>query len=406
MKISNSIILALLLWLTTITHPITYQSYGQISRQRIGDKTIIYKFMNLNVAAIESKNGMIIIDTHRSLSTMRTIKQLIEKDFGRKDFLYVINTHGDYDHTSGNQIIDGATIIGHENCPEFMKQNPANSRQMIWSLKARIDGMKKNYQDRNEPQEKIEIWDQMLKSTEYEYKVTPPTMTFRDSMTLVLDDLTIKMSYCGNAHTDNDIFIYIPEENLVFTGDLFTSKNSFGFYINKMNDIQRVVSSMNQIIRHPSEIKYVIPGHGDILSRIDFIHLRDLLIERSGEIPPTKSAVQLLESVMKTSGISAALKNNSEIELMQSEKYYYQENEFSILSSRLLRKGMIDEAIEVLKLYIKVFPNSALGFDYLGEAYLKKGKNDSAIANYSKSLEIFPENKNAIEMLKMLGHIY
>jgi Tfp pilus assembly protein PilF len=51
-----------------------------------------------------------------------------------------------------------------------------------------------------------------------------------------------------------------------------------------------------------------------------------------------------------------------------------------------------------------LYPESANVYDSLGECYLKAGNQEKAIENYKKSLEFNPENKNASEMLKKLGH--
>ena len=85
-----------------------------------------------------------------------------------------------------------------------------------------------------------------------------------------------------------------------------------------------------------------------------------------------------------------------------NDGYYYSESEFNILGHRMLWQGLNDRAIEVFKVMVKEFPESALAYDNLGEAYFKKGETKLAIENYEKSLEIFPENRNAIEILKII----
>ena len=50
------------------------------------------------------------------------IRQAIEKEFGRDDIKYLINTHFHHDHTAGNQIYADATIIGHINTPAGMRE--------------------------------------------------------------------------------------------------------------------------------------------------------------------------------------------------------------------------------------------------------------------------------------------
>ena len=66
-------------------------------------------------------------------------------------------------------------------------------------------------------------------------------------------------------------------------------------------------------------------------------------------------------------------------------------------------KQKVKEAIEIFKLNVGTYPQSANAYDSLGEAYLINGDTESAIANYKKSLELDPRNTNATEVLKKLG---
>lgn len=68
----------------------------------------------------------------------------------------------------------------------------------------------------------------------------------------------------------------------------------------------------------------------------------------------------------------------------------------------LLWWDRIDEALEVFKLNVWLFPNSANAHDSLAEAYMIVGNMELAIMNYKKSLELNPDNKNTAEKLKKL----
>ena len=56
----------------------------------------------------------------------------------------------------------------------------------------------------------------------------------------------------------------------------------------------------------------------------------------------------------------------------------------------------------MFKLYTENFPEDANAHDSLGEAYMLKGDNKRAIASYRRSLELDPDNQNAVEMLSKL----
>jgi glyoxylase-like metal-dependent hydrolase (beta-lactamase superfamily II) len=380
-----------------------------VTAERVSDRVIVFSCLDVNTTAIASSEGIIVIDTHRSPSVMLEIKKLMEKEFGRNDFLYVINTHGHYDHCSGNQVFPTSTIVGHENCPVFMRNNPARSPRNLWFTKYRVSELKGKLQglnrDSNEAMQlraKVAAWKMLLEDLEKGYKVTPPTKTFRDSLTLNPGDLTIKLIYCGKAHTDNDIFVYIPEEKVVFTGDMFSSSTHFGFSVNKIVDVPRVISSLNQILQDDTGIERVIAGHTDFLSGEDLKAVQNVLKERFAEFEGKESAALFLEEMIERFGLKLALQNYDELRSKQNGVHYFLEEEFAVLGNRLLGRGLIEEAIEAFKVTVKEFPNSALAYDYLGKAYLKKGDVELAVTNYEKSLQLFPDNRNAREILKML----
>jgi len=62
----------------------------------------------------------------------------------------------------------------------------------------------------------------------------------------------------------------------------------------------------------------------------------------------------------------------------------------------------IEDAIEIFKLNIKAYPKYANGYDSLAEAYMISGNKTLAIKNYTKSLELDPNNTNAVEKLNEL----
>jgi tetratricopeptide (TPR) repeat protein len=67
-----------------------------------------------------------------------------------------------------------------------------------------------------------------------------------------------------------------------------------------------------------------------------------------------------------------------------------------------LQGGKIKEAIELFKLNVMAYPDSWNTYDSLAEGYLADGNKELAILYYEKSLELNPENDNAVNQLKNL----
>ncbi|CAL2086628.1 serine hydrolase [Tenacibaculum sp. 190524A02b] len=71
-----------------------------------------------------------------------------------------------------------------------------------------------------------------------------------------------------------------------------------------------------------------------------------------------------------------------------------------------LNHNEIEKSITILKLYTEEYPNSYNAFDSLAEAYFTQKKYNLATKNYLKSLELYPDNKNAKKMLAKIKQLY
>lgn len=120
---------------------------------------------------------------------------------------------------------------------------------------------------------------------------------------------------------------------------------------------------------------------------------------------PAKPLADLLSEMIKKEGLAKAVTQFNKLK-SDKEAYSYNERELNLLGYDYLRANKIDEAIEIFKINMLEFPKSANVYDSYAEALMEKGNNDEAINYYKKSLELNPENKNAIEQLKKLGVEY
>jgi len=73
------------------------------------------------------------------------------------------------------------------------------------------------------------------------------------------------------------------------------------------------------------------------------------------------------------------------------------------LGYQLLGLKRIKDAIEVFKQNTVDFPDAFNTWDSLAEGFMVGGDKESAIKYYKKSLELNPDNTNAVQKLKELG---
>jgi glyoxylase-like metal-dependent hydrolase (beta-lactamase superfamily II) len=434
-----------------------------IDFERYSERVLIVKCGKIytdQVIAIATQKGIAMIDTGKAPTLAAEYRKIIEREFGRNDFSYVINTHFHCDHTDGNQVFAEAEIIAHESSPERMRQFDRERQNFVAGRETQMEQWQNqlktldpNSDDAQRLREIISSQPIMLDDLANNYILTLPTITFNDSMTLDLGDVTLKMIYFGQGrHTGDDIIIHCPEEKLLFTGDLFF-KSSLWISFAAEFDAPRWIEVMNDLLQDENEIEWVYDTHNGRMP-VKFISLwRDYLVdvweglneakkeglsaediqdrfsydkkytylEQSGldkerlrrdhqqslrftwmRVLELRSAATLLEQIIAESGIKTALDKYKEIRTQKEQKYYFDEAEFNRLGYRLLGGKRISEAIEVFKMNIEMYPDSWNVYDSLGEAYMENGQNDLAVEYYQKSLKLNPQNTNAVSMLQRI----
>jgi tetratricopeptide (TPR) repeat protein len=78
------------------------------------------------------------------------------------------------------------------------------------------------------------------------------------------------------------------------------------------------------------------------------------------------------------------------------------EPDLNRIGYQFLEEKRVREAILFFKNSVDAHPDSWISYDSLAEAYMINGEEDRAILHYQRSLELNPDNVNAVEMLKRL----
>lgn len=90
--------------------------------------------------------------------------------------------------------------------------------------------------------------------------LTYPTTTFSEDMTVYLGNRQINLMHLGRAHTAGDIVIHVPDQNVMFTGDIveyhsacYCGDGHFGDWGNTLDNIAAF------------DVDAIAPGRGDAL---------------------------------------------------------------------------------------------------------------------------------------------
>jgi hypothetical protein len=100
--------------------------------------------------------------------------------------------------------------------------------------------------------------------------------------------------------------------------------------------------------------------------------------------------------------LEKALALYAEVKRLDPEHGVPQEGTLNTLGYLLLFDDRVREAIRVFELNVESYPRAFNTYDSLGEAYWRAGNREEAVRNYRKSLELNPDNTNAVEALKVI----
>jgi tetratricopeptide (TPR) repeat protein len=166
------------------------------------------------------------------------------------------------------------------------------------------------------------------------------------------------------------------------------------------------------IVAGEFDIPDVFVHAGAIESGIPFA--QKVIIQNAGHLVPLEQPTLFNEQVLhflngaeffqilNTRGVTEAVEMFNNKRKEDNKWIPFSETRMNISGYQFLRSGKTKEAIELFKLNVLAYPESANTYDSLGEAYMVNGDKGSAIQNYNKSLQLDPNNKNAVEMLKRL----
>lgn len=226
-----------------------------------------------NSGLIVGKYWNVVVD---SLSTGNQIKpymELIHKTT-ENPIRFVINTHLHADHVWTNHLFKGAMAIAHE-----------NNRKSV--VKEKNDGT-------------LEQFARLMPELDFsESMYLPQEITINQNMTIYQDERELRIIHIPEAHTVSDLIVHLPEEKIVYTGDILFSAPCTPFAM--MGSITGNINALNLIKQLKADI--YVPGHGPIsygdgaiLEAIDylkFIQRESKRFYESGEHDYLKAALTI-----------------------------------------------------------------------------------------------------------------
>ncbi len=204
-----------------------------------------------------NRGGGVVIDTQSDLPHASQMIELFGKVWSSMP-KQVINTHEDPDHVWGNQLFDEAEIIAHRTVPERMKEvaDPKESQKLLHG----VDRFLTRILLRAIHPGVVAAGEQLAEDCNFDnIELVLPTTLFDERHELDLDGTAVHLIYVGPCHQLGDTIIHVPEERVVFAGDvLFRLCTPMGW----TGSYEKWFECLDLILELDPEV--IVPGHGPV----------------------------------------------------------------------------------------------------------------------------------------------
>ncbi|HBX36524.1 MAG TPA: hypothetical protein DEG76_04180 [Pseudohongiella sp.] len=246
---------------------------------------------------IEGEHDLLVVDSHVTPNAGMALLDAI-KSVSDKPVRYLVNTHYHFDHAHGNQVFpQDVEIIGHPYTRQKLSGELGNVLEestflsFTESVPDQIENMRAELAQTSDPARTEELrarisMQQAHYESSQEIVPTPPNITVDDKMTIyqTVDGggREIQIVHLGRGHTGGDVVVFLPDERLVYTGDLMVPGIPYmgDAYLNEWPDALERLKTL--------DFDTILPGHGPVVQgkdRIDDLqaYMRDLW-QRTAEL--------------------------------------------------------------------------------------------------------------------------
>jgi cyclase len=189
-----------------------------------------------NAGVIVGAEDVVLIDTCATRRRTEALLAVVDEVADGRPIRLAVNTHMHGDHTYGNVLLPAATVIvAHERTREALLADfILNSTPPIWS-----------------PTPDFGVT-----------TIRPPTVVVRDQATLFAGDRRIELRHPGYpAHTEGDLVAWLPDERVLFAGDLLFHQVT---PLVLMGSLDGALRSLDWLAGFTADT--IVPGHGTLIS--------------------------------------------------------------------------------------------------------------------------------------------
>ena len=220
-----------------------------------------------NIGVLATDAGLLLVDD--KFAPLAEKIEAAMKDLEDKELKYIINTHYHGDHTGSNQFFSHkAPIFAHEN------------------VRKRLSSKADHHSD------------------------SLPVVTYKDGITIYLDNEEIQLTHLPSGHTDGDTYVYFKNANVLHTGDLFFEVGFPYIDLKSGGSVKGYLASVNHMLANTPDDVTIIPGHGKLTNKKSLAAFAKMLAFSINKVSKALAAGQL-ESDIVAAGIGDKYKSLS-----------------------------------------------------------------------------------------------
>jgi glyoxylase-like metal-dependent hydrolase (beta-lactamase superfamily II) len=239
-------------------YKLSESAYGAISKENSG--------MGGNAGFIDIGDYLIMIDTTGNVDAGEDLKKAATQ-FTQKEPNFIVITHFHMDHLMGTSLFDVSTQIMTSD--RTLKNIQTDGRKRLEELKKMdLTEMEKSLVTEEDEEKRKDIENDLkffkvIRSDGFSLR--EPNVTFKEGCVIHGDQSSAHMRTFNKAHTDGDVIVYIPEEKVLFAGDLLFARVDPWL---GSGDPEGWITVNDEIMT--LDFKVAVPGHGKLASKEQF----------------------------------------------------------------------------------------------------------------------------------------
>jgi glyoxylase-like metal-dependent hydrolase (beta-lactamase superfamily II) len=269
-----------------------------------------------NTTVIVTDEGVVVVDapsTYLSEQHLAEIRKLTDKPV-----VYLIDTHFHADHVFGNHVYKDAFPALHIIAQDYTKSASDHRNPYVLAHyqgpggRAVLEALRRQAETGTDlaTGKPLEGYDRIHAKIDYagclphlaaaeRTRLVSPDMTYSESLTISLGGTLIKLMHF-EGHTLGDTVVYLPQRNILITGDLVIGPVPYG----GDDATEKWIGSLETLMAMHASV--IVPGHGEVEFDNSYMQLEhDLLNSLMTQAYAAAARDDTSEQFRKTLDLSA-----------------------------------------------------------------------------------------------------